>query len=390
MNVYVDKSDVQAWAQAKLKSIGAHLKNTDHLLVHLMARRVQLAREVAKVKMAADQPLYNKEREVSRLEDAGAWAEAENIDPLFARALLYGIIGESCKQQMILKDSCGGKVTVHTDRESWHGCLRANLLELTKMWAPTYDTEYCQGFVSTRLHQQYEDEIIGQAVNSLDHHDSIVDIGCATGRVALKFGQRFRQRFGYDVSPDMIEVAVRHASERRNKHIQFEVRDIEIGIPLANDSVSLVVLNQGTASDIRNISGLITEIERVMKPDGQFFLSFHNAQALAYRTFLPWPLTLAAEINTDEGYLEVHCKGKIVPIYARAYSVGEVENLFNGRSLSITQVSTHPTISAVLPNDVYTEHAVGSFVEGLDRNLALGDGHFGAYIVVCGVKSRST
>ncbi|MBI2475800.1 MAG: methyltransferase domain-containing protein [Candidatus Taylorbacteria bacterium] len=354
-----------------------------------MARRVQLAREVAKVKMVAKLPLYRGDKEKERLEEVGKWADTEGIDPLFARSLLYSVIGESCKQQMILKDSCNGEVTVHVDKESWHKRLRANLIELTKMWAPTYDKEYGKEFVSTRLHQAYEEEILGQMVESLPHHEAIVDLGCATGRVALQFGPRFRQRFGYDVSPDMIEVALRHAAERHNRNVYFEVHDIEMGIPLANDSVSLVVMNQGTGSDIQNISGLLAEIERVLKPEGQFFVSFYNAQALAYRTFLPWPLTLAAEINVNENYLEVHCKGKIIPVYAEAYSVDKVENLFTGRLLSVTQVSTHPTVGAILPNDVYTEQAVASFVERLDRSLALGDAYFGAYIVVCGVKNRS-
>lgn len=389
MDVFIDTADLQAWAQHKLKSIGSHLKNTDHLLVHLMARRVQLAREMAKVKMAAKMPTYRADKEKERLDEVGNWAETEKIDPLFARSLLYAVIGESCKQQMILKDSCNGEVTIHTDKESWHRRLRANLLELTRVWAPTYDEEYGKEFVSTRLYWAYENEILGQIVESLPHHETIVDLGCATGRLALKFGGRFKQRVGYDVSPDMIGVALQHAADRHNRNVHFEVRDMETDIPLVNDSVSLVVMNQGTGSDIRNMPGLLTEIERVLKPEGQFFLSFYNAQALVYRTFLPWPLTLAAEMNVDENYLEVNCKDKIIPVYAQAYSIDEVQNLFAGRLLSVTQVSTHPTIGAILPNDVYSEQAIGSFVEGLDRSLALGDGHFGAYIVVSGVKSRN-
>jgi len=85
----------------KLKKIGFKLARIDQQLVCLMARRINLSRKVADAKNQTGDPIYRASAERARLRRISKWATEQGINPEFARTLLYSIIGESCKQQMI-------------------------------------------------------------------------------------------------------------------------------------------------------------------------------------------------------------------------------------------------------------------------------------------------
>jgi SAM-dependent methyltransferase len=145
-------------------------------------------------------------------------------------------------------------------------------------------------------------------------------------------------------------------------------------------------MNLGTASDVRDIKGVIAEIRRVLKPGGRFFLSFYNREALAYRwEFIPWPLGLVASVNIYKHCLEVHdpTKGGKMSVYAQAYTTKEVEELLAGSD--DLRLITYPAISAITPSVLFENQpdAEGTF-EAVDRTLL--DSNMGAYIIATGAK----
>jgi SAM-dependent methyltransferase len=370
----------------KLKIISGKLECTDHLLVHLMARRIKLALEVAVAKHPNASPTVRLDKEDERLGDVMKWAENEGINGNFPRALLYMIIGESCKVQADYRDH----LPYRQETDNSLPKLRENLLTLTEKWAPIYDAHYADGSAIKKIHLDFEYAAILQMIEDIPQHERglLVDIGCATGRETFKHSHSFRRSIGYDVSPHMIERAKANALARggRDSKIEFHVHDVEQGIPLGDASVSCLYMNHGTASDIPNIKQLLLEVRRTLKPGGLFLLSFYNSDALMYQTFLPWPPVLGAEVDKDEHHIEVACNGKILSVYAKPYSIAETEALLPTHMTRLNTM-THPTIGSILPKDMFEGKGEANGLEAIrSMDADLSRGNLGAYVILTGKK----
>lgn len=70
-------------------------------------------------------------------------------------------------------------------------------------------------------------------------------------------------------------------------------------------------------------------------------------------------------------------------VYARPYTAAEVRDLFD-KGLSVSSVLTHPTISSILPNELFEEEIVRELIDKIDRQLS--ELTSGAYILVAGGK----
>lgn len=263
--------------------------------------------------------------------------------------------------------------------------LKSNLLELTRDWAPTYDENYDSAFFATHSYLEMEMEILRQEIQMLDERSKFLDLGCATGRLTIPLAQHFQAAIGYDISVDMLQLAREKVAGEECNRICFKDADVELGIPEKDNSVSLVVMNLGTASDVKDIKIVLDETRRVLRKDGRFFFSFYNEEALVYRwDFLPWEASLAAEINVHKHCLDVHIGNKVRAVYARPYKVEAVRDMIQG-VMTTARVSTYPTISSILPNDLLADQPlIQEAIAAIDRSLT--DLNLGAYIIVTGKK----
>ncbi|MBI5644635.1 methyltransferase domain-containing protein [Candidatus Kaiserbacteria bacterium] len=204
--------------------------------------------------------------------------------------------------------------------------------------------------------------------------------------MTLSLGGRFEQAVGYDISPHMLAIAQENAGKHQfGAQTQFQEVDVEEGIPVEDATISFVVMNLGTASDVRNIERVIKETLRVLKPGGRFLFSFYNRDALLYRwEFLPWPVSLVASINLHDHCLEVHSGNEVLSVYARPYTVDEVAALFRNVGVKVN-LSTYSTMSAILPNDLFeNQPGIQEAIVSLDENLSTSP--MGAYIIATGQK----
>lgn len=389
--------------------LGTRIEQVDRQIVHLLARRKELAEMMVCAKLKTGERIYNPDREKKRLGFVSRWAEEEGLSPEFARSLQFLIMSESRNIQVaILEAHRLGEPMPRQLVPLTFEDLRANLLTLTTRWSSRYDTGYDTQSVAARLHREFESELISEAIGELPHKEMLLDLGCATGKEIFLHTHGFKRRIGYDISPEMVAVANQKASAGQLKHVSFQVHDLEDGLPLDDESVSFLYLNQGTASDIRNIATLLTEATRVLKSGGGFFLSFYNKDALIYRSFLPWPPNLLAEFSHERDRLDVQYfvenEGEIedevtgekkkvrklilqkLPIFARAYTVQEVQQLLPP-ALECSSLYTHPILSAVLPPGIFQEEKVRQLIKHLDKELANSLDHLGAYIVLTGIKT---
>ena len=367
-----------------LKELGKRLYGVDMLIVALLKRRMDLALQVGEYKIEKGQKIFRASVESKRLAQVRAEARKCKLSPHFAASILYQAIDESCKQQMIqLQNAATRRHKGPKTEDDWYRLLKKNLLLLTKRWADSYDEDYDKAFFATHTYLEFEEEILKQEIKQVARKGLALDLGCATGRLAVKLASSFDQVIGYDISPHMVKKANEKSGEFSN--LSFVEADIEEGIPLPDNSVSLVVMNLGTASDIRDISGVLKEVGRVLEAGGRFFFSFYNRDALLYQwDFVPWPVGLAAEINVHKHCLDVHMGAKVLSVYARPYSVKEVESLFSP-SMKVSKVLTHPTISSILPHTLFEgKPAIQKSMTDIDRQLSIAND--GAYIIVTGEK----
>src|SRR3989338_353834 len=376
-----------------LVGLGGALRKIDKLVVDLLAQRMRVAKQVEEFKHDRQQPIYRGETESERMKQAHVWASGKKIGPSFApfvRALFYFIIGESCKTQMIQWQDAAHHAEKPEDEEAWYAKLKNNLIALAEQWAPIYDAEYDRGFSATRAYKRFESDILSAEIALMKDRKVSLDIGCATGIQSLRLVEeyKFGEVIGFDISSAMIRQAKEKFDYIKSAKSRFEVRDVENGIPLADSSVSLVLMNFGTASDLRKVDEILKEVRRVLIHDGIAFLSFYNRDALPYKMeFLPWDTGLVAEINISKNCLDVHAPtGELLSIYARPYTTEEIEAIMPS-GMSIRRMLAYPAIASILPDEIFEDELVQKTVIDIDKQLAETGYMQGAYLIAIAKKT---
>jgi ubiquinone/menaquinone biosynthesis C-methylase UbiE/chorismate mutase len=372
-----------------LQELGRWLEIVDKTSIMIAAKRMQLAQQVEEIKRAAGQKIFRAPIEDNRIEKAAEWAREVQLNPNFARMLMYALINESCKVQLIQLQELEGYKGVAKPIPSYEQ-LKENLTKMADEFAPRYDSIYIdRPLYAVALQRKFEFQIIKRGLQDLPERNLALDLGCATGPMSFDLAPHFQHVKGVDISPGMIEEANKKLTDKSN--ITFAKGDFEHGIKAADSSVALVVLNMGTASDVRDLEEVMKEVRRVLQPGGEALLSFYNRDALLYKfDFIPWPTGMNAEINLSRETLEVsiekEVEGKPVrerrEIFAKAYTVEEVRDLFEKPSLSklwLNSIATYPTVCSHLPDDVLDLDEVRKPFEEVEETLA--DHNLGSYIV---------
>lgn len=384
-------------SRLNLKKLGDKFAPLDRHLVAVLSRRAFLARQVEEWKSLeetdpAKQAIVRPEIEAKRLNEFADQAKLKGVNPEFARGILRKIIDESChiQEEQRKTRNLAEEQLFESDKPAWLHLLKENLLKLTAVVAPSlYDTEMYgdKAPFATKTYMTHEDIILQGKINTLRAINQLsvaVDLGCATGRWSLRLAPHFEKVISCDISPQMIKRAQEKADAENLKNVNFIETDIENKLPIPNESVSLVVMNLGTASDVPNLRGILATIHRILRKDGRFILSFYNSRALFYRWFIPWPISLIAEVNQVKHCLDVHCDENTFQIYARPCTVREVQNLISNSGLMLAEITTYPTMASILPDEFFDDKEARMAIEKIDRKLVGGDQ--GAYIIATGKK----
>jgi ubiquinone/menaquinone biosynthesis C-methylase UbiE/chorismate mutase len=383
-----------------LKTLGEDFVAVDRLIMDLIKRRMDLAQLVAREKLRAAEgnskylEIYNNKRELERLAGIKEHADRIGLDSDFARAVLYLLFGESIKEQVkLLQNTQQLDLETAKDKDR-QAQLRQNLMELTEYICEKYDPGYTEVHHATDAYGKFEAELLAADIAKLEHRKLALDLGCGTGSLSvieLATRHKFQEVRGYDLSEDMISVANRKKKQMGAENVIFEKRDIEAGeFPAETGSVSYVVMNMGTASDMVDLPKMLGAIDRVLEQGGRFFLSFHNADALLYESrYLPWPTSLAAAYNSYTGCLDVRHRDRVFSIFTQLHSEESVRRVMPA-GLNIDEVTSYPVLSSILPNDLFTS-LTPETIDEIDRGLAKSAGSSalssaGAYLILSGKK----
>ncbi|MDO8260792.1 MAG: methyltransferase domain-containing protein [Candidatus Magasanikbacteria bacterium] len=386
-----------------LSTIGDRLRRLDRFLIRILKARLAqggLSDLVAEVKRkTSTNGIFPKKRleiENQRIDQFKKWAEESGIDYNFAAALMYQIMSESCRVQdeyMVKKINDKAVINDETDPEKIFQIQTEDLLALTARVAEKYDHSYGKEFFATKILTNFERGKIFELAHELNHNDLMIDLGCATGNMSLLLAPHFKNVIGFDISHDMIKIANRKVKD--NNNISFLQKDLEKGLALKNNSVSLFVMNMGTASEIRNFSKLIEKIWQSLKPGGKIFLSFYNSESLLLKLgFLPWPPQLAAFIDKEKKCLEVNFQDQIYNLYARTRSAPEIKKIL--QKFSDVSIFSFPTISSVIPaivlcnedqsGKISQNQNAQTMLQQIDETLSSSTDYPGTYLIVTATK----
>jgi ubiquinone/menaquinone biosynthesis C-methylase UbiE/chorismate mutase len=396
-----------------LKTLSGDFVAVDRLIMDLIKRRMDLAQLVAREKLrdaAAKKTttsptpgkaqgdgnyleIYNRERELDRLNGIKSHADRIGLDSDFAQAILYLLFGESIKEQVKLLQNTQQLDLETAEDKDRQAQLRQNLIELTEYICEKYDQGYTEVYYATDAYGKFEAELLAADIAKLKHRKLALDFGCGTGSLSLELATRhkFEQVRGYDLSEDMISVANRKKKQIGAENVVFERRDLEAGeFPAESGSASYVVMNMGTASDMVDLPTMLDTIDRVLEPGGRFFLSFHNKDALLYKSrYLPWPTSLAAAFNSYTNCLDVRHHERVFSIFTQLHSDKTIKEMMPSK-LEIDDVISYPVLSSILPNDLFTS-LTPETIDEIDRGLAKSArssalSSAGAYLIVSGKK----
>lgn len=112
------------------------------------------------------------------------------------------------------------------------------------------------------------------ALSDISLGDKIVDLGCAAGVDSFIAAHRVGQNgfvYGFDLTPELIEIANSISMENSINNIAFQVADIS-NLPLENESCDAAFSN-GVFSLLSNRKQVFSEIFRILKPGGHFLIA---------------------------------------------------------------------------------------------------------------------
>ncbi|MBN1995325.1 MAG: class I SAM-dependent methyltransferase [Anaerolineae bacterium] len=167
----------------------------------------------------------------------------------------------------------------------------------------------------------------------LQNGDTVLDYGCGTGAIALKFANTVKAIHGIDTAGKMIEVAQRKAVEGNIENVDFAQSTI-FDEELKSESFD-VVLAWGILHLVDNWQEVIKRIHQLLKPGGHLISATE---------------CLGEKKSAITSLLSFLMKIGIFPIGLKFFTVSELENAITGVDFQIvqTEIMTDNPISCFI------------------------------------------
>ncbi|MEZ5998515.1 MAG: chorismate mutase [Hyphomonas sp.] len=91
-------------AQFQLSQFRASIDNLDAILIHTLAERFKLTKDVGKLKALHNMPPADKDREARQIERLRELAQQSGLDPAFAEKFLNFIVAEVIRHHEKIRD----------------------------------------------------------------------------------------------------------------------------------------------------------------------------------------------------------------------------------------------------------------------------------------------
>lgn len=148
--------------------------------------------------------------------------------------------------------------------------------EYYKEEAIAYNQEFYEqnsAYPTLIYRQNYILEMIREI--KLPREAKILDVGCGPGELLLELIEEFDQMVGIDIADEMVSIAnIKKAKLPHNENITFEVGDIE-GLRFDSNSIDVIICS-GVVEYLKDDTGWMDEIKRVLKPSGYLIINVTN------------------------------------------------------------------------------------------------------------------
>ena len=114
-----------------------------------------------------------------------------------------------------------------------------------------------------------------------------LDLGCGLGRHSILFGKNGFNVFCFDISENAID-RTRKWAEQENLSLNFKVGDM-LNLPYEDKSIDCILCrNVISHTDTEGMKKIIEELKRVLRKDGECYLTLGSKDSWAYKQ--NWPI----------------------------------------------------------------------------------------------------
>jgi ubiquinone/menaquinone biosynthesis C-methylase UbiE len=129
------------------------------------------------------------------------------------------------------------------------------------IWSSSYDED-------SNLTRDLDAEIVRKEFAG-KKFDSIIEVGCGTGKNTVFFSEIADKVYAIDFSEGMINKA---KDKIKSHNVNFKEADITRNWPIANNTIGLVTSNL-ILEHIDNLDFIFSEANRCLKKQGEFFIN---------------------------------------------------------------------------------------------------------------------
>lgn len=117
---------------------------------------------------------------------------------------------------------------------------------------------------------------------------NFLDLGCGLGRHSILFGKNGYEVYCFDISENAIQ-RTEDWAKKENLKLNYKVGDM-LNLPYENETMDCILCrNVISHSDTNGVKKIISELNRVLKKDGECYLTLGSKDTYGYKQ-IDWPL----------------------------------------------------------------------------------------------------
>lgn len=110
-------------------------------------------------------------------------------------------------------------------------------------------------------------------------NDIVLDVGCGNGSSSIECSKKCKKTIGFDYNEHSVKIAKRRVKDLGLKNVNIIKHNAEKTFPFNNDQFNKVIFLD-TLEHLNKRKFVLSEIKRIMKPDGILILSIPNVDTL--------------------------------------------------------------------------------------------------------------